>query len=154
MRWRSDSFPRSPSARGRGTCMQGLSHRKREFCTGNSGLSLCGWIDILNESQPLFARVDFLVCFGCNWGYPVVLSKSCCNEAVEPPGGLLGPAPIQGIKLNLREVGSWFVGSDEAANSAALIPVGNPAENKPLHDPKGKDLSRALVARAFVLVAL
>jgi hypothetical protein len=43
----------------------------------------------------------------------------------------------------MREVGSWFVGSDEALSIASLIPVGNPAENKPLQDPEGETLSRA-----------
>ena len=44
------------------------------------------------------------------------------------------------------EEGSRFVGLEEVAVAAPLTPVGNTAENKPLHDPRGKFLSRAFVA--------
>ena len=56
-----------------------------------------------------------------------------------------GPAQCES-----REVGSWFVGSNGLCFVATLIPVGNPTENKPLHDP-GVHLPRALVARAFIV---
>ena len=45
------------------------------------------------------------------------------------PGGLLG--------LPVVELGSWFVGLDEAC---PLTPVGIPAENNPLQYPRGKPL--------------
>ena len=60
---------------------------------------------------------------------------------MEPPGGL-GACPVcKGSgKLVRRVNGSVLI--------ATLTPVGNPTENKPLHDP-GVYLPRALVARAI-----
>jgi hypothetical protein len=61
----------------------------------------------------------------CKRRVVVILFESCSKAAVEPPGGQ--------VACPKREMGSWFVGSGEARRPCT--PVGNPTENKPLHDP-------------------